>query len=237
MDTFIKENLKELNVKDHKCKSSKVSYLLSLKALSIEKTLICAFSFLNEKKIASEEKQLTWMLLHDIYKEKKLTKKKNFALKQSSNVNKKVSFKKEWYFLGPFQIGKPEFDGNPIESNRNIILNRWNSKLSVYSEIINSGILKWTTIQSDSNGVISLQPEVNWNDLVMSLQSMAVTEWQGLLLNEFVVFSDGTEILVQCMGVNLFYIDDIVVNGDIYHRDQYWWALLYFCLIYFIKLV
>lgn len=224
---FIDENLKELRNIKHKCRSSQVSYLLWLiEYKSADVALFCALSVLNGVKGNVEEKSFAWVVLHQIYKQRK-SKKHKFALKQSFYKNEKILLKNSWDFLGPFQIGKIELDGNPIESigRKHAINNRWNAKYVAFSELVNDGILKWTTLTEDANKVLQLATNVNWNDLVMSLQSIGVAEWQGLLVNEFIIAEDNTEAKVQCLGVNVFYIDGRMMNGDIYHRSHYWYPI------------
>ena len=236
VDTFISETIQDLDdVKSFKCKSSAIPYLLFLRDSSGDHSLLCSLKALRSKNVAPGEQQLIWMILYGIFKEKNLRKKTSYALKQATSHGKNVHFKKSWYFLGPFQIGKIELDGDPIKSFDDIILRRWDKKASAYSELKPSGIVKWSEIRSNSDDTINVHPDVNWNDFVMSLQSMAITEWQGLLVNTFAVLSDASRLLIQCLGVNYFYIDDSMYNGDIYHRSEYWYPLLLDAGIHTIK--
>ncbi|XP_012559712.2 uncharacterized protein LOC100209092 isoform X1 [Hydra vulgaris] len=228
---FIEENINALKLHRYKCQSLEVSFLFWLeKYESNEHAIFCALQVIKNKNI--ESKQAFWVFLHNIFTKKNEVKKAAFALKQLKNA-KTLTISERWHFLGPFQIGKPEFDGNPAYDNKISIEKRWDSTFLAYSELTNQAIVKWVQVLSQ-NGVIYLDVNVNWNNLISSLQSMAVTEWQGVLVNDIVVTKD-SDVQVQCLGVNVFYVNDMVINADVYHRQEYWYPLSLSLGIYTIK--
>jgi len=204
---------------EKKCNSSKTSFMLWLiHKKSMDKAISCLISQLRDDKISTEQRNQHWFLLHKLLKSTKCSK---LALKLA-NLKEEVKLFSKWSFLGPFQIGKQELDGQPFLNDETII-NRWNKKYETYSELVKTGIVKWSDIESRGD-IIQLTPVVDWNDLVMSMQSMAMTEWQGVLINDFMVTSPNllNNIQVQCLGVNSFFINKILINGDVYHRREFW---------------
>ena len=219
-NVFVEENLDALEGNKFNCQSLEISFLLWLeKHKSSEHAIVCALKFIKDKNI--ESKQSVWIFLHSIFTKEKQVMKASYALKQVKN-KQTLKMSERWYFLGPFQIGKPEFDGNPaVGHGEDIAIDqRWDRTFHAYSELANKGILKWVQVLPQ-NGVIHLNVEVDWNNLISSLQSMAVTEWQGFLVNDFFLTKD-SDVQAQCLGVSVFYINDIVINGDVYHRQEYW---------------
>ena len=86
--------------------------------------------------------------------------------------------------------------------------------------------MKWTTYkQTAPTSNVEITPKINWNDLVNSLGSTAITEWQGWVVGEFVVNENALDIIIQCLGVHTIYIDDVPVTGDVYRREQYWYSV------------
>ena len=69
---------------------------------------------------------------------------------------------------------------------------------------------------------VAIVPNVNWNELVMSLQSLGVTEWQGWAMGDFFVNEEDVTVVIQCLGVHTVYVDQAMITGDVYRRDQFW---------------
>lgn len=137
------------------------------------------------------------------------------------------SFIKHWHFIGPFPIGKSEFDGDPINAFNgiaNISKYRYESPVpSYFSELSPEGRVSWNKIsQAKADEFISINPQVNWNDLVSSLSSMGMTEWQGWLVGDFVVNQVDLSIAFQCLGVAKCIIGNKIITGDFYHRKDFW---------------
>ena len=168
-----------------------------------------------------------WTVLGGLYLEKfgKATQA-SFSFSQSGKLRgKHDTIVKEWSFLGPFVIGKMELDGDPMEAFggiKNVSQYRY-SNVNYYSELAEQGKVSWTVVKQPSQDeYLKITPPVQWNQLVNSLGSMAITEWQGWLVGEFVVNDKNAHIAVQCLGVHTFSIDDTLMTGDVYHRDRFW---------------
>lgn len=156
----------------------------------------------------------------------------NTCFKQAGKLSGKISPQiKEWHFIGPFVIGKTELDGDPIEyfgGIRNISRFRLKKGVKYFSELMPGGEITWkrypsSGLENNLSG-IKISTEVNWNDLVSSLGSMGITEWQGWVVGEFAVNEKDLNIIVQCLGVHTVYIDDFVLTGDVYHREKFWFS-------------
>ena len=220
--TFIEECLEDIlkewkNNNKFTCKTSKTSYILWLKKFKSDKhALYCLTIQLQGDKLSKEQKDQHWGHLIQLVKSKSCLKKLSKLL-----TNKTTKLFSKWSFLGPFQIGKQELDGQPFLTEE-AVNNRWSKKFIAYSELLQNGIVKWDTLDAVNTDTIQLNPNVNWNDLVMSMQSMAMTEWQGVLINDFVVFNKNTDVLIKCLGTSFIFIDDILLNADVYHQNIFW---------------
>lgn len=215
----LEESLKsqENSSNKFKCKSSKISYISWLQKFESDKyALYCLASQLQEDGTAKEQQDQYFVFLTKLIKSKSCLKKLSKILK-----NKKTQLSSKWLFLGPFQIGKLELDAQPF-STKGTLENRWNKNFIAYSELVAKGVVKWETIDTVNSDMIQLNPKVNWNDLVMSMQSMAMTEWQGVLINDFAVFNKDKHFLVKCLGTSYFFIDNVLINGDVYHQNIFW---------------
>ena len=159
--------------------------------------------------------------------------KQNIAakfFKQAKSITGKLSeYVKEWSFLGPFVIGKSEVDGDPVAACGGIkeaSRHRFKKNVKFYSELVPGGEISWSTVkQSGPSSGLKIQPKVNWNELVNSLGSMGITEWQGWLIGEFAVNENDMDVVIQCLGVHTVYINDVPITGDVYRRDQYWFGV------------
>ena len=131
--------------------------------------------------------------------------------------------------MGPFVIGKTEVDGDPIESQggiKNAAKNRYNKGARYLSEVIQGGEVGWTVYKQARKGEpVKVAPQVNWNDLVNSLGSVGIMEWQGWILGEIAVNEDNQNIVLQCLGVQTMWINDVPLTGDVYHRGQFWFPV------------
>lgn len=171
-----------------------------------------------------------WSILGSQFSLKGQDSSANYCFKQALKLTGKVtSFIKQWYYLGPFVIGKSEFDGDPIEAFGgiyNISKYRESKNQKFYSEFLPGGGVSWQKYhQRQPKDSIKVQPNINWNELVSSLSSMGITEWQGWLIGEFAVNSDHLNVAIQCLGHHTVYIDKIPVTGDVYHRKQFYFGV------------
>lgn len=206
------------------CKSTKKDHIMKLRAKkSTDQLMSCLIKALQESNDA-----FLWSVLGESFQKLKGNgKAANTCFKEATKHGGKLSkFIQKWHFIGPFVIGKAEVDGDPVEEwggVKNISQYRWDKKFVLYSELVAGGEIKWMEVnQRTAAEPVAIAPPVNWNELVMSLQSMGITEWQGWVLGDFFVNEDDATVLVQCLGVHTVYIDDAVMTGDVYRRDQFW---------------
>ncbi|XP_071799863.1 uncharacterized protein [Asterias amurensis] len=186
----------------------------------------CVIKSLN----SNPENGWAWSELGTLYTLKKENTRASTCFKQAAKLIGKVSsFIDTWHYIGPFVIGKIEVDGDPIEAYGGITVaarQRLNKKARYFSELVPGGETSWKTYrQKNADDFLRITPDVNLNDLVTSLGSLAITEWQGWVVGEFAVNSKDEDILVQCLGVHTIFIDDVAVVADVYRRDQFWWSV------------
>ncbi|XP_041353509.1 uncharacterized secreted protein ARB_06907-like isoform X2 [Gigantopelta aegis] len=147
----------------------------------------------------------------------------NYALK----ISGKVTSVTEWQALHPFVIGKMELDGDPLEAFggiHNVSLFRFQKGVRYFSELVTNGEVRWITVTPHAADQVQIGSQVNWNDLVSSLGSMGITEWQGWLVGEFAV-NENDGVIMQCMGASTVFIDGHPVTGDVYSRSMFWFSL------------
>ena len=173
-----------------------------------------------------------WASLGQLYlqqKEKKFSSMSTSCYKQAAKLQGKLSgIIQGWHFLGPFTIGKYEIDGDPVESFggiENAAKQRLNKKAKHYSELISGGEISWEKYRQNGDQPVVIGPHVNWGDLVNSLGSTGITEWQGWVVGEFAINENNININIQCLGVSLLYVDSIPIAGDVYSREKYWFSV------------
>ena len=164
-------------------------------------------------------------------KGKKFASQATTCYKQAAKISGKFpAFIKTWHYIGPFVIGKTEFDGDPVEAFggiTNISRFRFMDFMSYPSELVPHGKVKWTKVKQATEGqAVRVAPNVNWNDLVSSLGSMGITEWQGWAVGEVAINQDDLTVMVQCLGVATVHIDGVPITGDVYHRDMFQFSVL-----------
>ena len=220
---IIEEEIVESGTSNFKCKSTRLSYFIwLLHQGQLKKAKFCLATHLKKKPKTSK----AWSLLGEMYDSNKQTKKANLCFKEAIKLEGKFSpYFQSWDFLGPFPIGKAELDGDPVEgydNNDTIVLERWKENLAINSEIARNATIHWKILHQSDNEKMQIYPDVDWNQLINSLQSTGVTEWQGLVVSDFAVNEDNKELLFQCPGFHTFQVDHITITGDVYHRTQYW---------------
>ncbi|XP_013398622.1 uncharacterized secreted protein ARB_06907-like [Lingula anatina] len=193
-----------------------------------EKAIPCLIQVLQES--GSQTDSWLWASLGHVYQNLQKTALATSSFKQASKLLGKVSsFIKEWHFLGPFVIGKMEVDGDPVAAMggiANVSANRYKKGWKMFSELISDGEVKWQThIQKAPGQILQISPDVKWGELVNSLGSVGITEWQGWLVGEFAVTENGQNILLQCEGVNTVLVDGLPIVGDVYHRENFWFSV------------
>lgn len=187
-----------------------------------DNTILCHLKFLE----ASPTEGFVWSSLGHIYSQKSpsLASQTNFCFKQAAKLSAKSSLAvSEWHFIGPFVIGKMELDGDPLEAFggiQNVSLYRLSKKVKYYSEMVPGGEVKWKVYRHLGEFLIRISPELQWNDLVGSLGSMGITEWQGWAVGEIAINEKEQTVILQCHGITTIYIDHVPLVGDVYHRDH-----------------
>ena len=176
--------------------------------------------------IDHREVDWAWSGLGSLYLITHDKSKASVCLKQAAKLaGKLASSAQNWQFIGPFPIGKAETDGDPVESFgsiENILHTRFSPEYHLISELVPGRYVSWTTLpQASSKGYFSIAPKVPWGDLVNSLGSTGITEWQGWAVTEISVNVDNANIVARCLGVHTVYVDGFPVTGDVYHRDQF----------------
>ena len=177
----------------------------------------------------SPDDAFVWALTGVSYESKDSKKKADFCFKQSSKLlGKHSEFVKEWSYIAPFVIGKTEFDGDPLLLHGGISQAskfRFDTKPTpkFFSELVPNGVLGWGKVkQAQKDSMVQIRPAVDWNDLVSSLGSLGITEWQGWAVGNLVVNEDNIPLAVRCLGVSLCYVNDKMIAGDLYHRENFW---------------
>ncbi|XP_061173973.1 uncharacterized protein LOC133183060 [Saccostrea echinata] len=171
-----------------------------------------------------------WTILGDLYERDSKTTQASFCFKLASKLKGPLNtYIDDWSFIGPFVIGKIEWDGDPLEAYggiRNVSKYRYRKGEHFYSELVKDAVIEWKTFKQNSgdNG-IQISPTVQWNDLINSLGSVGITEWQGWLLGELYINERDQNVLIQCLGIHTVYIDDVPVASDVYHREKFWFGV------------
>ncbi|KAK3790655.1 hypothetical protein RRG08_048780 [Elysia crispata] len=188
-------------------------------------TVLCSLKLLS----TSPDDAFIWALIGASYNRRAAKKKADFCFKQSAKfIGKHSEFVKEWHFVAPFVIGKTEFDGDPLLfyggiSNASKFRFDTRPAPKFFSELMPNGVIGWTRLEQKQTGnVVQIRPSVDWNDLVSSLGSLGITEWQGWAVGDLVVNEESLPLAVQCLGVSRCYVNNTVVVGDLYHRHYFW---------------
>ncbi|XP_038066262.1 uncharacterized protein LOC119736285 [Patiria miniata] len=209
------------------CKSSQQLIISKLRLHGkVDKLKVCLLKSLS----ANLENGWAWSELGSLFAAQQDKSKASTCFKQAAKLSGKVtSFIGTWHFIGPFVIGKNEVDADPLESWGGIVTaasQRYNKKASFYSELVPGGEVQWKTYQQ-TNGHQPLQitPDINFSELVTSLGSLAITEWQGWLVGEFAVNGKDENVIVQCLGVHTIFVADMFIAADVYRREQYWFSV------------
>ena len=181
-EEFIKDQIEEQKKSKFKCKSTSLAYLQYLHKNSPSNVKLCTLKALKQTiQLDDNPSRTLWTYLSELYMEEKAKKNAQFCQKKAHKKSKAFIQSKSWYFIGPFPIGKAEVDGDPVQAFgfESVVNQRWNRSFELYSELVAGGKVKWKSIPIEQNGRVTVQPDVDWNNLVMSLQSVALTEWQG----------------------------------------------------------
>ncbi|KAJ8046062.1 hypothetical protein HOLleu_09229 [Holothuria leucospilota] len=168
-----------------------------------------------------------WSQLAEVFSKKGSKSKSRTCFKQALKLSGQLTSSSisKWHVIAPFVSGKTELDGDPVEAYGGIrSVSRWrfNETKDFYSELAAGGSISWKVFEQVSNQPVHISPKIQWGDLVNSLGSLAISEWQGWAIGEFSVNSEKEDISIQCLGVPAVYIDDNLLAGDVYRRDHHW---------------
>ncbi|XP_059150060.1 uncharacterized protein LOC131936940 [Physella acuta] len=168
-----------------------------------------------------------WSLLGSWHDNRQEKTKGDFSFRQATKLTGRHSqFVADWSFIGPFPIGKSEFDGDPLAAYggiRNVSKYRYQTKPagSFYSEIVKGGGVSWSGLkQKAANDVVVVSPKVDWNELISALGSLGITEWQGWAVGQMLVNEDML-LSYQCLGVARCFLGPTLIAGDLYFRKDF----------------
>ena len=132
----------------------------------------------------------------------------------------------KWYVLGPFPSGMNEIDGMPpftAHQASELRLPLYPSKEDLeqkhYTEFKTNGFTKWDKVTEVNHGgkfVVDFT-SVQWRELVQSLSSTELLQWQAWIVGKFLISKNDTEIGITCFGINTYWVD----NGGPISADQY----------------
>lgn len=218
----IEDDVKKL--KGNKVKCSKADFR-NIQRLKCEEKFDKATLCIGEKLLTNDkDHDHLWTLLGEIYHRQGKSSKGNKCFKEAAKLNGKlVTYADKiglWHFIGPFQMGKTETDGDPLEAFGGIdklLCQRYNKDFQVYSELVPGGEVKWATVIPNQHGVVTV---VNRHAVVLDYKAVH-HEWQGWLVGDFSLNSEMT-VLIQCSRVSTIYINGSILAGDHYARSNYW---------------
>jgi len=191
-------------------------------ALKVAEAKLCHIQHLKDHYDAD----WVWSGLGALYLTADDQSKASICFKQAAKlVGKLTTSAQNWQFIGPFPIGKAETDGDPVESFggiQNISRTRFSPDYRLISELVPGSYVSWTTLPpKSSKGYITVAPNLPWGDLVNSLGSTGIMEWQGWAVTEISVNVESTNIAARCLGVHTVFVDGFPVTGDVYRRDHF----------------
>jgi hypothetical protein len=123
--------------------------------------------------------------------------------------------------LGPFPIGKMEFDGDPLEAPvfGGVERARVGASRRFPSEYADGGFVHWQVHRAGVGLAVDVSfPLIQWNKHVQLTNSMPILEWQAWAVADFLVTSPAVA-RIECAGVHSFSVDRVGepwYTGDIY---------------------
>lgn len=219
----LQEDVKKLKANNIKCKQTNIESIMRLKCEEkFDEALVC----IGEKLLNGDSMNgKLWTVLGQVYDKRGEVSKGNKCFREASKIPfELVRHIKEWYFLGAFPIGKPELDGDPVETIGGIqkaSCQRYNKKFVAYSEFMNGGKVGWSKIWAENNGVVSIEPNIDWNKVPVMEERVGAFEWQAWIIGDFYVNNEMT-IYIQCLGVPTIYINEVILAADVDCRNKYW---------------
>lgn len=218
----VEDDVEKLKASKVKCSKADSNNVLRLKCEGhLDKATVC----IGEKLLAKSRSDASrlWTLLGDVYNRLGKNTKANKCFKEAAKLSGKFTGQIAlWHVIAPFQIGKPEIDGDPLEAFGGIeklSCQKHNKDFEAYSELVPGGKVTWETVQANENGIVAVS--YNLEGVASQLVSVASYEWQGWFVGDFVLNSEMT-LLIQCERVSTIYINGNILAGDLYNRSQYW---------------
>lgn len=190
--------------------------------LQVPEAKLCHIQYIKDHHEAS----WVWSCLGSLYLITHDQSQASVCFRQAAKLAGKLSTSvQNWQFIGPFPIGKAEADGDPLESFggiQNMTHTRFLPEYRLISELVPNGYISWTTLPpKSSKGHVNIAPNLAWGDLVNSLGSTGILEWQGWAVTEVAVNVDNANVVAQWFGVHTVYIGGHLVTGDVYRRDHF----------------
>eukprot|EP00301_Raphidiophrys_heterophryoidea_P006222 c12528_g1_i1.p1 GENE.c12528_g1_i1~~c12528_g1_i1.p1 ORF type:complete len:916 (-),score=213.85 c12528_g1_i1:50-2758(-) len=126
----------------------------------------------------------------------------------------------DWWVFGPFPVGKTEIDGDPVARVGGVMA-LWppNSSFTLHSELVTGAEAKWNKMKNTIRGVSVEFSNVNWNNIVQSLNSMQAMEFQAWAVSE-VKIARPMCVVVQCNGLHTITLGHTTLHADIYHTSM-----------------
>ena len=219
----IEDDIQRLKAKKVKCNQASFEDVLRLKCEKrYDTATLCIGEILLANIVEADIGEL-WTHLGEIYHEQGKTTQGNKCFKEATKVNGKFTGQiRSWDFIGPFQIGKNEVDGDPLEAFGGIeklLCQKYNKRFQVYSEQVPKGKVKWHSVEPDETGNVTVP--IDLHRLAEKLFSIPAMDWQGWLVGDFILNVEMT-VLTQCVHVSTIYIDGTVLAGDLYYPTRYW---------------
>ena len=218
----IEEDIKKLRAQTVSCSNADFKNVRRFRCEDkLDKVLLCVGGTLLERN--GGESHVLWTVLGDVYYKQGKIAKGNKCFKEANKLGGKFTGEiAPWHFIGPFQIGKTEIDGDPLEAFGGIdklFCQRYNKDFKLYSELVPGGEVKWGGVRTNENGDVGVNIDLFAAE--NELDSKAAYEWQGWFVGDFTLNSEMT-ILIQCSHVSTIYINGNILAGDLYARRQYW---------------
>jgi hypothetical protein len=118
--------------------------------------------------------------------------------------------------LGPFPVGKTEFDADPVVARGGALALHSNTTTRIPSELATGGYVQWNKQTATDGGWVSVQwPGVDWNRIVQAMGGLEAAEFQAWFVGSFRVYASGQHQL-DCPGVHSLHLDGSLYSGDVY---------------------
>ena len=94
--------------------------------------------------------------------------------------------------------------------------------ISFFSEYVQNGVIGWSTRKTNmadgGKTTVQFTNGINWNELVQTLNSVTLLEWQSWLSGEIYVMEDDTRVQIYCDNLFAIQVSGKWINGDVYRR-------------------